>query len=89
MEKSKQEKWSRALSRVWDSIGGDCLVDEYGKPDMSASMSREDVFEISGDCYFEMYSGLTKKEVKEFRDRDRKKDEELMKSAFPYVSYGW
>lgn len=89
MGENKQERWSKALSRVWDMIGGDCLVDECGEPDESASMHRKGVFEISADCYFEAYSGLNTEEVKEFRNRDRSKDEELMKLAFPYDYYGW
>ena len=88
-EELRQEKWGRALNRVWTNIGGDCLVDENGKPDKSKTMSREDVFEISSDCYFETYSGLSKEEVAEFRKRDRGGDEELMKSAFPFLGYGW
>ena len=45
----QREKWIRALNRVWDIVGSDCLTDDYGKPDESMSMSRDEVFEIAGD----------------------------------------
>lgn len=45
----QREKWIRALNRVWDIVGSDCLTDDYGKPDESMIMSRDEVFEIAGD----------------------------------------
>jgi len=73
---------------VWDIVGSDCLTDDYGKPDESMSMSRDEVFEIAGDR-IDIYGELTLEEVKEFYERDRSKDETLKKEAFPYERYGW
>ena len=83
------KKWSRGLNAVWQTIGGDILVDEEGKIDEGKSIPRAEVFDLASDCYFEMYSKLAKDEIKEFYDRDRKHDKLLMKKAFPFLRYGW
>jgi len=89
MTDEQMEKWARAISRVWDAIGADCLVDEDGRPDESATMAREDVFGICTDGPFDNYCGLEDEEIRAFHNRDRSRDPELMKLALPYEIYGW
>jgi hypothetical protein len=39
-----------AALRVWDEIAGDCLVDENGQPDESATLPRDQVVELVCDA---------------------------------------
>lgn len=86
---TQEERWIRGLRAVWQAIGNEILSDEMGKPDMSKSIKRSDVFELAADCYFETHSNLEKADIEAFRKRDRKKDSELRKKAFPFKWYGW
>ena len=84
----QREKWIEALRRTWNAIGPDLSDGKVRWSDMSFIMTRDEVFEISGDAPLESHGNLTAEELKEFRNRDRRRDNTLKKEAFPYKRYG-
>lgn len=50
LPQEQQELLRNVIRRTWDVIAEDCLVDEYGNPDESMSISRYDMAELSLDA---------------------------------------
>lgn len=93
----KSEEMDKRLMRMasctWDTIGGDCLVNDMGEPDESVSLPRSHVIEIVGDADYMLMHGsdpeayayyIYLRESNQIKHRDK-----IMKQAFPYKRYGW
>jgi len=90
MEKDFKEKVIRAAQITWDIIGDDCLVDEDGKPDLSVTMSKDEVIEMVSDAGRMYYQGgLSRDEMKQFYSLNEKEKEKIMNEAFTFNTYGW
>jgi len=90
MDKEFKERVIRAAYRTWAAIGADCLIDEDGELDESATMSREEVIQMVTDAdRIKFHGGLSKADAEEFYKLSRKDRNSLMKEAFPYKNYGW
>jgi hypothetical protein len=75
-----------ALKDVWNRIGDDCLVDDMGNPDESATMSGADVRAIVADQF--VGNSDNKELVDAFRAISHTAQQKLLKEAFPGRYYG-
>jgi len=82
-ELSIEARWANALRKTWDYIGGDILRANDNK-----DMPRSHVFEVCVD-YVDTHGGLSKEDLQAFRKRNIKKDNTIMKLAFPASRYGF
>ena len=76
------------LQNEWDRIAPDLLAGPNGELDESATMQRDEVYEVCLDCYL----GQNPEEWELFnlwRKDDPKFNEDLKMSAFKYETWGW
>jgi hypothetical protein len=92
LSKEMDDRAMYAVNRTWDTIGGDCLVNDMGEPDESVSIKRADMLELVMDAnHMETYGGDHEAAayviwMKCQRPAYYKK---FIKKAFPYEKYGW
>jgi hypothetical protein len=86
------ERAKRAVNRTWDTIGGDCLVNDEGVPDESVSIPKSHMLELVMDAnHMETYGDDNEAcayviWMKWQRPTHYKK---FVKKAFPFAKYGW
>jgi len=90
-EQSFEERVISAANRTWDVIGGDCLVDDWGRPDESKVMTKDEVMEIVADAgHMEVHGGLSKEDMRRFyQELTWEERRVIMRKAFTYNRYGW
>lgn len=77
-------------NRVWDIIGDDCLCDEYGKIDYSATVSRDEVVELVMDAdRLRTLGNLSSENYSKFMKLPYDEKEAIVKKAFSCERYGW
>ena len=84
-----QERIMQAMNRVWVSIAPDCLVDEGGNPDESATMDAESVAEIVCDADRLTTLGNDEDAAKFYYALDWNDRKTIQQKAFPFRTYGW
>ena len=92
----KSEEMDKRLMRMaactWDTIAGDCLVDNDGNPAYNKSIPRSHVIDIVSDADYMFMHGNDPEAYAYFMylsENNRKHRDKIMKQAFPYKRYGW
>ena len=76
------------LQREWDRIAGDVLVDDNGVHNESITKQKDEVVEITVDCYVGMHpTESVLWSIWTSEDPNFKTD--VINKAFPYETYGW
>lgn len=87
MTEEEEKKVVQTLLFIWDYCGDDLLVDEYGKPDYSVVMTRDDVFTTCVDMMFAR--GDNPIPLKTWHSLTEEEKTALKLKAFPHSNYGW
>ena len=78
-----------AVERAWDTIAADCLVDEYGNNDESATMTQAEVLEMALDADRPEQYGHDEEACEWLRTLDRTAQLEIARLNLTYSVYGY